>query len=88
MIERKQEHCTNDDVAYLNNKFGESSTPSQTNNENTLKDNNDVIEPKIAGHHDNNVYGPRYQPVHLALPRLAMNKVSQLLIFPRNVKRV
>lgn len=81
LIEGKKELCTQDDIHYMEKKFGgQQSAPSNhgdrgmTNSPSGNKYSGDKKEDEHEK--DNKIYfGPRYQPVHLALPRREMKKV-------------
>ena len=88
LIEGKKELCTNDDVTYMKEKFGADVTqeqPHATQSSNVKtkaeQEYNDTPDVKNDGVREGKeiFYGPRFQPVHLHLPRKAMYRVSCML---------
>ncbi|XP_066929960.1 transmembrane prolyl 4-hydroxylase-like [Clytia hemisphaerica] len=77
LIEGKKEKCSKDDVSYMKDKFGEDVTPLQYGVTKAPNSNKMVEETVSEMNKDGKVYfGPRYQPVHLYLPRKAMYQVG------------
>ena len=76
LIEGKKEKCSKDDVNYMKNKLGEGVTPQQTHVAEAPNSDKIVDEALSEMKRDGKVYfGPRYQPIHLHLPRRAMYQV-------------
>ena len=86
MIQGKKHLCTQDDHKYMREKFGDS---DETLDEGAQKESGPSQQPdtKVEQEHYNSdihtnkhikpVIGPRYQPIHLHLPRKAMYQVMR-----------